>query len=181
MVRAFLGPLRGGHTAFRQALELEPGQVDATLNLGEAELALGRTREARNHFQKVLRQIEKNRPPAGLSPEASMTKAQCLAHLGRRQGGGRASPRGPCEQNPDDPYILQSAALVYALVGDRASALVNIQNALQKGVKPHWFRLPAFASLRNDPEFRDMLRKRRGAPSVLDPSADPRRPHGLRS
>jgi hypothetical protein len=60
---------------------------------------------------------------------------------------------------------MQYAALVYALVGDRASALVNSQNALQKGVKARWFNVPAFSYLQKDPEFREILRR---APGALD-------------
>jgi hypothetical protein len=37
---------------------------------------------------------------------------------------------------------------------------------VQRGVKAHWFSLPAFSSLRNDPEFRAILRK---TPGALDP------------
>jgi serine/threonine-protein kinase len=158
-----LGRYEEAVTAFHQALAMEPGQVDVTLNLAEAELALGRARDAQDHFQAVLRSIEKNRPPQGaLAPETSMMQAQCLAHLGRRREAVEVTAK-VLRQNPDDPGMLQSAALVYALVGDRSSALANMQTALQKGVKPRWFTLPAFASLQNDPEFRDILRQAPGA------------------
>jgi tetratricopeptide (TPR) repeat protein len=165
IIRVLLGRYEEAITAFHQALALEPGQVHATLNLAEAELALGHTSDAQKHFQTVLRDIEKNRPPGGvLSPEAGMIQAQCLAHLGRQREAVEVTQK-TLRQNPDDPNMLQSAALVYALVGDRASALVNIQSALQKGLKDRWFRLPAFASLQNDPEFREILRRAPGAPA----------------
>ncbi|HEV7509984.1 MAG TPA: serine/threonine-protein kinase [Thermoanaerobaculia bacterium] len=164
VIRVLLGRYEEAVAAFHKALALDPGQVDVTLNLAEAELALGRTREAQEHFQAVLRDIEKNRPPGGLSGEASMTKAQCLAHLGRTREAVEITQKA-LRQNADDLNVLQAAPLVYALVGDRASAKVNIQTALEKGVKAYWFNLPAFASLQNDPEFREILRNAPGAPS----------------
>jgi eukaryotic-like serine/threonine-protein kinase len=157
-IRVLLGRYEDAIVAFHQALALDPGQVDVTLNLAEAELALGRTRDAREHFQAALQHLEKNRPPGGFSPEASMTQAQCLAHLGRTREAVEITLQA-LRQNPDDPNIKQDAALVYALAGDRASALVNIQSALQGGVKARWFNLPAFASLQNDAEFREILRQ----------------------
>jgi serine/threonine-protein kinase len=165
IISVLLGRYEEAINAFNQALELDPGHVYTTLNLAEAELAVGRARDAQENFQKVLRDIEKNRPPGGFSPDASMAQAQCLAHLGRTREAVELTQKA-LNQNPDDPNIMQSAALVYALVGDRASALVNTQNAVQRGVKAHWFSLPAFSSLRNDPEFRAILRK---TPGALDP------------
>ncbi|MFY9823707.1 MAG: protein kinase [Thermoanaerobaculia bacterium] len=164
VIRVLLGRYEEAIAAFHKALALDPGQVDVTLNLAEAELALGRTREAQEHFQEVLRDIEKNRPPGGLSVDASMTQAQCLAHLGRKREAVEITQKA-LRQNADDLNVLQSAPLVYALAGERNSALVNIKNALDKGVKAYWFNLPAFNSLKNDPEFREILREAPGAPS----------------
>ncbi len=163
IIRFLLGQYEEAIAAFQKALALDPGQVDVTLNLAEAELALGRTREAQEHFHAVLKDIEKNRPPGGLSVEASMTQAQCLAHLGRKREAVEITQKA-LRQNPDDPSVLQSAPLVYALAGERNSALVNIKSALEKGVRSYWFNLPAFNSLQSDPEFREILRQAPGAP-----------------
>jgi tetratricopeptide (TPR) repeat protein len=163
VIQVLLGRYEDAIAAFHQALAMDPDHIDATLNLAEAELALGRTREAEAHFRKALRKIEENRTPAGLSAAASMVQAQCLAHLGRTREAVEITQRA-LRQNPDDPDVLQSAALVYALVGDRASALVTIQSALRQGVQPRWFNLPGFAPLQGDPEFRSLLDGAPGAP-----------------
>jgi tetratricopeptide (TPR) repeat protein len=157
--------LQGKHEdaipVFHQALAIDPDNAIATLNLAETELVLGRLAEAEAHFRKVLRKIEENGPKAEFSPGDSMTKAQCLAHLGRTREAVEITQRA-LRQSPDDPEILQYAAAVYASVGDRASALVSIQGALKRGVQARWFSLSAFASLQSDPEFRDILRKASG-------------------
>ena len=147
--------------ALRRALVIDPDNVNATLNLAETELALGRKREAETLFRKALRKIEEN-PTAEFSPLDSMAKAQCLAHIGRTREAVEITQRA-LRQSPNDPEILQYAAAVYTSVGDRASALVSIQDALEKGVQARWFHLPAFATLQNDPEFRDLLREAEGA------------------
>ena len=166
LIRIFLGHYENAIEAFRQALELDPDHTDVTLNLAEAELAVGRKREAEGHFRKVLVEMEKNRLAGGTTAANSMVQAQCLAQLGRTREAVEITQK-VLRQNPEDGEVLQGAALVYALVGDRASAMVNVQNALQKGVQPRWFTLPAFASLLKDPEFREILRKAPGAPSSL--------------
>ena len=58
------------------------------------------------------------------------------------------------QESFDDPEILYAASLVYAVAGERESALVTAQRALEKGMQPRWFSIPAFAGLRRtDPEF----------------------------
>ena len=143
---------------FHQALEIDPDHVYTTLNLADAELALGREREAKTHYRVVLRGLEKNSLETELSSIDVMVKAQCLAHLGRTREAVETTQQA-LRKNPDDPELLQYAAVVYTTVGDRASALVSVQRALQGGVQPRWFSVPAFASLKSDPEFRVMLRK----------------------
>ncbi|HEX3552918.1 MAG TPA: protein kinase [Thermoanaerobaculia bacterium] len=145
-------------TAFHKALEIDPDHVDATLNLGEAELALGHTQDAEAHFRKALEEVERN--PV---QENILTQAQCLAHLGDRRKAVAIILKA-LELNPDDPNVLLSAAQVFALVGERLMALDNVEKALKKGLLPRYFSLPAFDSLRNDPEFRSLVSKAPGAP-----------------
>lgn len=159
LVRIFLGRYEEAIAAFHQALALDPAHVNTTVNLADAELVLGRKREAEAHYREALERLERNRPPGGLSPEDSLTQAQCLAHLGRTLEAVETAQEA-LRQRPEDPQLLQAAALVYTLVGDRASALVSIQEALEQGVQPRWFTYPAFSSLHNDPEFRELLRQK---------------------
>ncbi|HEY0512234.1 MAG TPA: protein kinase [Thermoanaerobaculia bacterium] len=157
-IRIFLEQYEDAIAAFRQALSFDPDHVSATLNMADAELALGRGVEAEAHYRKALKQLERNRPPGGLSPDDSMSQAQCLAHLGQNREAVEIM-REALRQGPDNPYLLQSAALVYALVGNQASALANVRKAREKGLQPRWFSLPGFAALKDNPEFRRLVRK----------------------
>ena len=157
LTRILLGRYQEAITVLHKALEIDPDSSEVNSNLAQAELALGRTRDAEVHFRKALSEIEKN--PV---PKNSLPQAECLAYLGRRREAVAIILQAP-EQKRDDPEVLQSAALVFALVGDHATALAYVERALQKGVQTRWFLLPAFDSLRGDPEFRDLISKAPGA------------------
>ena len=154
LARALLGHQAAAVEAYRQALALSPGHVTVLLNLADAELALGREGEARAHYAQALAHLE---GPI-LSPQDRMIRAQCLAHLGRVREAVELT-QGTLRQSGDDPEVVYQAALVYALAGDHASALVNAKIALEKGIKPRWFALPAFGGFREDPELRKLLRR----------------------
>lgn len=156
LVRLFQNQYEEAIATFHQALAIEPDHVITTLNLADTELALGRQREAETHYRKILKTLERNRPPGGLSPRDNVIQAQCLARLGKN-GEALKLTLEALRQRPEDPDILQAAALIYALVGDRASASVFIQSALEKGLQPRWFKLPAYAPLHADPELRSLL------------------------
>ncbi|HEX4965829.1 MAG TPA: protein kinase [Thermoanaerobaculia bacterium] len=159
VARSLLGRHEEAVAAYRQALALAPGHVAVTLNLADAQLALGREDEAQSLYRQVLLRLEATEAAAGLSPTDRMIEAQCLAHLGRPREAVAAAQR-TLQQSFDDPQIVYAASLVYALVGDRASALVNAQSALEKGIQPRWFTLAAFGPLRHDAELQALLRRR---------------------
>jgi tetratricopeptide (TPR) repeat protein len=109
------------------------------------------------HYQHVL-DFGRSDPSA----PSLMWRSQCLAHLGRREDAVLMVQEG-LRLAPEDSEALYQASLVYALVGDRESALVNARKAIDKGVDSRWFSLPWFDSLRSDPEF---VRLAKGAPRV---------------
>jgi predicted Zn-dependent protease len=156
-VQVLLSRYQDANATFHKALELDSDNALVNLNLAQAELALGHTQDAEGHLRKALREVEKN--PV---PENRMTQAQCLAHLGRKLEAVGIIVNA-LKKTPDDPDVLQYAAQVSALVGDHGAALAYVERALQKGVQPRWFLLPAFNSLRNDPEFRGLMDKPPGA------------------
>lgn len=165
LILIFLGRYEDAIEAFEQALTLDPDHVYVMLNLAEAELALGRAEEAKAHFHKVMEKLEENRSADGITAADSMVQAQCLAQLGRTHEAVQITENA-LQRSPEDGDVLQTAALVYAIVGNRAAALANVQSALRKGVQPRWFTLPAFAALHGDPRFRKMLREAPGAPPL---------------
>jgi tetratricopeptide (TPR) repeat protein len=157
LARALLGRPADAVEAYRKALELAPGHVAVLLNLADAELALGHGEEARSHYAQTLDRLAATERAGGLSAAERMIRAQCLVHLGRAREAVELT-QGTLRTSGDDPETLYEASLVYALAGDRASALVNARLALEKGVQPRWFTLPVFGPLRADPELRAMLR-----------------------
>jgi hypothetical protein len=54
--------------------------------------------------------------------------------------------------------VIYQAALVYALAGERTSALVNVEKALARGIRPRFFKTPGFDSLKPDPRFQSLLK-----------------------
>ena len=158
LARSLLGHNAEAVAAYRQALALTPGHVTATINLADAELALGHEEAARSLYRQLLARLEASEAGTGLSPLDRMIKAQCLAHLGQTREAVEVA-QSTLRQSFDDPEIVYAASLVYALAGDRASALVNAKAALEKGVQPRWFTIPAFGPLRDDPDLQALLRR----------------------
>ena len=143
--------------AYQKALEIEPGHNAVLLNLADTELALGRRSEAELHYRQTLARLNEIELTSSLQPDDSMAKAQCLAILGQA-GEAVEIAQKTLQQNPDAPIIVYSAALVYALVGDRTSALINAKAALRLHVSPSWFRIAAFDILSGDPELQSLLK-----------------------
>jgi serine/threonine-protein kinase len=141
--------------AYRKALALAPGSSAVLLNLADAELALGRREDAQGHYREALARLEEKAAP--LSRDDSMAKAQCLAHLGQGREAAELAQH-TLQQNQGIADISYGAALVYALVGDCTSALVNARDALRQGMGASWFRVAAFDSLCDDPELRSLLK-----------------------
>lgn len=142
--------------AYREALAIDPGHVTVRLNLADALLALGRSHEAEALYGEVLADFERRAASAALEPTEEMAVAQCLAHLGRPREAVEIVQRTR-ERHPGHPEVVYLASLVYAVVGDRASALVNAKSALDTGTQPRWFTLPVFGDLRRDPELVALL------------------------
>jgi tetratricopeptide (TPR) repeat protein len=156
LARFFAGHHEAAVEAYRQALAIEPGHSIVLLNLADAELALGRRREAEDHYRQTLARLGEIEAASRLQADDSMAKAQCLAVLGRATEAAEIAQR-TLQQNPEAPGIVYAAALVYALIGDRTSALINAKAALRLRVSPSWFRIAAFDSLRGDPELQSLL------------------------
>jgi len=85
-----------------------------------------------------------------------MTKAQGLVHLGRTREAVQLTVQA-LRRSPGDAEVIYQASLVYALAGDRVSALVNAQAALEKGYQRRWFSIPTFGPFANDPDLRALL------------------------
>ncbi len=128
---------------FGRALTFAPSSPFALLNLADAHGLRGSAEEAKVLYQRVLEEVA--RDP---DPDALLTvKAQALAHLGRAEEAVAAMHDG-LRLSPANPEVAYSAALVYVLVGDETSALVQARRSLGAGVAKRWFDFAWFDSLR---------------------------------
>ncbi|MBW8874098.1 MAG: protein kinase [Acidobacteria bacterium] len=148
--------------AFQHALDLDAGNVAVNISLADAELARGDEQNALEHYNNACLLFESNLSGASLTPYDHATRAQCLAHL-EKVAEAKADIQLALQKSPDDGNVLQAAALVYAVVGEKTMALNSIKKALAQGVQPRWFQLPAFAKLKDDPEYQGLMKKTPGA------------------
>jgi tetratricopeptide (TPR) repeat protein len=153
LVRFLLRDYTGAVESYRQALQMEPGHVTVTLNLADAELALGRTAEARSLYRQTLATLSAKE---GLSPVERCLEAQCRAHLGET-GPAVEMALDTLQGSPQDAEVTYQAAIVFGLAGENASALAMARKARELGVQSRWFTIPAFDQLRQDASFQALL------------------------
>ena len=143
--------------AYRRALELEPDHLLSRFNLATALEAQG----DRNGALPIYRTLERELAAASNQPDdrTRMLHAQCLARLGERDAALRLIDE-VLKRRPEDFQVLHQAAQLFALLGERLSALYYTEMALKKDVRREWFTIPEFRSLEKDPEFRALLDSR---------------------
>ena len=140
--------------SFRTVLEGDPRSPYTTLNLADAELLAGHTERADALYRQVLELTASD--PAQSEWQILSVRAQALAHLGRETDAVVSIQRA-LQMAPENAQTAFEAAVVYALVGERRSALVNARRALQLGFEPFWFQFPWFDGIRGAPELRSLL------------------------
>lgn len=137
----------------RTILAREPGNPLYVLGLGDAYLLMGRRREAEEQYRRILDLTSAD--PSKTDPQFLTVKAQALAHLGQGRQAV-AAVQEALRLAPDNGSTAYEASLVYALLGEDDSALVNAEKAIKSGFGPRWFSFPWFDSLRRRPEFQTM-------------------------
>ncbi len=147
--------------SFGKALALEPKNPLFSLNLADARLLRGDPQGATPLYEKVVALAGDD--PAAANWQLATARAQALAHLGRQREAVEAL-QPVLVTASENAQALEEVALVYVLVGDNASALVNAERALARGVEPVWFDMPWFAPLKRSPELLDRLRRRAQEP-----------------
>lgn len=160
LVELFLGQYEEAARSYRRAAEMAPENPASWLNLGDAEMLLGREARAEKHYAHVL-ELAARDPGAG-GWQTLTVQAQAAAHLGRIRPAV-AALQEVLRIASENPQAAYEASLVYALVGDRASALVNAEKAVAGGIAPLWFDLPWFDDLHQDPDFLALLQPEEAA------------------
>jgi serine/threonine-protein kinase len=151
-----VGRYEAAEAAFRKLMAGEPNNPFIVLNLADTELAMGRTAEAQDLYRRVVELTE--RDPHAADPQLLTVKAQALAHLGQGLPAVEAV-REALRLDADNGPRAFEAAIVYALLGERTSALANAEIALRKGCSPSWFDMPWFNTLRSSAELQGMIAK----------------------
>ena len=146
LTQLLLEHLPQAEQSFRRAVELEPRNPFALLNLADTRLLQGDRRGAGDLYRRTLRMAEED-PTAGSNWQISSVRAQILAHLGRSEEAVAAIQEA-LRLAPNNSQAAFEASLVYVLLGDQASALFNAKRALAEGYAPRWFTLPWFDPLR---------------------------------
>ena len=141
-------------TSLDKARALQPDNAIAVFNLADAAKLAGRREEAASHYRQVLAILDANPDAAKL--DSAILRAQSLAHLGREIEAVNAI-QDALRLAPRETQVHYSAAVVYALLGDAASARARAIDALEGGYAPRWFRFPWFDIIRRDPTFRERL------------------------
>jgi len=154
--------------SLRQALARQPDDPSAALNLADCLSLLGRPAEARRLYANIAETASRRATPGDWSMLA--IRAQALAHLGETEKALETIQQA-LRLTPDNGQLAYEAALVYTLVGDRGSALLLARQAAAHKVDPHWFALPFFDPLRNEPAFQ-ALSHTPPSPGRIDPKQD---------
>jgi serine/threonine-protein kinase len=141
--------------SLRQALELQPDDPSATLNLADCLILNGQEVEARALYSRIVGSVDRMTTPGDW--RLLGVKAQALAHLGETGKAVEVIQQG-LRLTPDNAQLAYEAAVVFVLVGDRGSALFHARQAASRGMDAWWFALPFFDPLRNEPEFQALSR-----------------------
>lgn len=160
VAQLLLSDWEGAARNLEEAWALAPKSAPAALNLADALILAGRRDEALALYERVIELVAQD-PAPGFWQTLSV-KAQALAHLGRASDAAAAIQRATAAA-PDNPQLAYEAALVYALIGDRASALASAERAVAGGFDRRWLALPFFDPLRENPEWVALLAAEKSA------------------
>ncbi len=156
VIRFLLGRYEDAKDSYREALELSPTHPTVLTNLAEAESALGQNEAAATLYRQSLEELERRRESTALSAIDEMNRAQCLARLGESRRAVEVTLK-VLKRHGESADIAYQAALVYALAGERHSAVAKAREAIAGNVHRRWFTVPGFDSIRQDPEFQALL------------------------
>ncbi len=154
LAQLLLGRSEQAAEHFAAAVDLEPRNPFFLLNLADASWIAGDRQGALDAYRGVVELVRQD--SAADRPQFLTVEAQALAHLGEHQQAVSAVQRA-LVQAPESASVSYEAALVYAVVGEETSALVQAEAALARGVEPRWFDFPWFDELRRRDDFQTLL------------------------
>jgi serine/threonine-protein kinase len=135
----------------RKALNQSPNHPVKLLNLADVEMLLGNVESAKVYYQKVIDIL------IGKNEVKYLTNlAQAYAHM---QQANLAITSLKQAQNlaPKNGEVSYAASIVYSLLGEKASAIYQVELALNENIGVVWFNLPWFDELCSELTFQNLM------------------------
>ena len=159
MIAELSNDLEGALKYYRRSAELKPYDEDAWMFLAGTYRKLSKVDSAARAELKVV-EITSRKLEASLDDIIVMSRlAEAYARFGSIEEA-RATLKGVLELEPNDGLAVYNCACAYALLGEKKWSLILLRRAFDSGFKAvaHWARTDsAFDSLRDDPEFAQLL------------------------
>ncbi len=159
MIAELTGDLDTALTQYQRAAELKPYDEDAWKFMAEIHQRLGNVVAAEEGAIKVI-EITSKKLEASLDDVIVMSRlAEAYARFGSVEETS-ATLKRVLELEPNDGLAVYNCSCAYALLNEKEAALLLLRRAFESGFRTvaHWAKDDsAFASLRNDAEFRKLL------------------------
>jgi tetratricopeptide (TPR) repeat protein len=154
--RLAVGDAEGAAEAYRQVLELDPGDPEAHLELGLHHERNGDPKGAEGHMVEAIKADPEN-------PRALYSYASLYYAAGELLAAEELLARA-LHSDPQYSPALAALASVRARRGDRAASLDYLEKAVAAGERDaeHFRRAPEFATMRDDPRFQRLLARMGG-------------------
>jgi predicted Zn-dependent protease len=143
-VRYLLGDHVASIAASKQALELEPKDLQTRFNLAIALEAQGNQVAARQIYRALVKELAAAPPTQEVHDR--LLQAQCLVRLNQKDVASHLAD-AVLKVRPEDIQNLYLAAQMYALLGDPAQAQYYKKLAIGKGLLSSWFNSAEFRLL----------------------------------
>ncbi|GLS25124.1 protein kinase domain-containing protein [Marinibactrum halimedae] len=132
-----LGNYNASIATFTKALDFNPDNIDALLNLGEALKIKGDLNQSQHYFKKALTLLDKK---TSLNTYDYAQRALLLAHLDQDEDALIALQNASQNITNDAFYLM--AAHAYSLLEKPQTALYNAKEGFKRGYRAHWYRYP---------------------------------------
>ncbi len=133
-----------------KAIELNPNSPLFHLNLADTYYLVGAKDQAKDHYLKVVSLVSE--------PETAQDYsylAQAQAHLSRYNEAVKTLKLAT-KKFPNIAELDYASSIVNTLAGNYISAVVDVSDAIDRGIAPVWFSFEWFKPLCNQPSFKDL-------------------------
>ncbi len=142
--------------AYRRAIAVRPNSAMTHRNLGDALMRIGRRDDALASYQRAVALAEQARQVNPADPQNLASLALFLA----KAGDGATARRHVAEAarlSPDDVFVWNRAAQVYAVLGSLDEALAALARAIElKYPKAEAASVDEFEPLRSHPRYKQL-------------------------